>query len=242
MNKIIFGSMRMNQEKGDELYWANLLREAYHAGIDTIHSSIEYESFDLLRRSLIKLQEVDNTIVFNHVVKLAEPHFSDSSYSSERLESKINEYLSLLNIESIEAIQWMWRSNLSDSERIERFLAQSEQLKSDLESLKRRNLIKQVYCFPYSVSFMQSSISLDLFDGYCIYRNPCEKDYDEIINKCEPGTVISIRPFNANKELIISRGPIDLLEYNFANPSVGNVILSLSSVQQLNEVKGFLNA
>lgn len=241
MSPVIFGSMRMDESKGNEDYWAELLCAAYHAGIDTIHSSSEYESFPLLIKTLKKLALIDKKVKFKHIVKLAEPHFSDSEYSSERLKEKLNDYLTKLQVERLEAIQWMWRSNLSDSQRIESFLDHHKKIRHDIQSLKQESLIGSALCFPYSVEFMKEALRLQVFDGFCVYRNPKELEYDDILKQCDRQTVISIRPFAADKRLITSEGPIHLLDYNFADSAIGNTILSISSLSQLDEIKGFLN-
>lgn len=242
MSPIIFGSMRMNKVKGSETYWAELLREAYYAGIDTIHSSIEYDSFTLLQSTLQRLWRIDNTIRFKHIVKIAEPHFSNDEYSSNRLNEKVNSYLEALQVDKLEAIQWMWRSNLSDQERVINFTKQSQLIKEGIDSLKRKGLIETALCFPYSLEFMRKALELKVFDNFCVYRNPMELEYDEILNNCKEETVISIRPFFADKRLVMEQGPIKLLEYNFSEPAIKSTILSISSLSQLNEIKDFLNA
>lgn len=242
MSPVIFGSMRMDESKGNEDYWAELLCAAYYAGIDTIHSSSEYESFPLLIRTLKRLTLIDKKVNFKHIVKLAEPHFSDSEYSSERLIEKINDYLIILQVGKLEAIQWMWRSNLSDLQRIESFTNYHKKIRRDIETLKQENLIGSALCFPYSVEFMKEALKLKVFDGFCVYRNPKELEYDDILKECDRQTVISIRPFSADKKLISSEGPLDLLNYNFADSAVKSTILSMSSLSQLNEIKGFINA
>lgn len=242
MSPIIFGSMRMSRDKGDELYWAELLRQAHKAGIDTIHSSIEYESFSLLLSTLQKLSEIDNSVRFKHIVKLAEPHFSDSSYSSSRLQDKIQQYLDNFGVNQLESIQWMWRSNLPDEDRVASFVNQHKQVSDDIQNLKQEGLINSAYCFPYSVDFMDKAIGLDVFDGFCVYRNPSELEYDGLLKRSKANTVVSIRPFFASKELIREKGSIELLNYNFSEPAVKSTILSLSSLSQLNEIKGFLDA
>lgn len=242
MSPIVFGSMRMNDSKGNEAYWAELLREAYYAGIDTIHSSVEYESFTLLQSTLQKLSKIDSIIRFKHIVKIAEPHFSNDEYSSNRLNEKVNGYLEALQVEKLEAIQWMWRSNLSDKERVINFMKQSEQIKEGIDLLKRKGLIETALCFPYSVEFMRKALELEVFHNFCVYRNPMEPEYDEILSNCRKGTAVSIRPFFADKAFVIEEGPIKLLEYNFSEPAIRSTILSISSLSQLNEIKEFLNA
>ncbi|MEC5210352.1 aryl-alcohol dehydrogenase-like predicted oxidoreductase [Psychrobacter sp. PL15] len=242
MSPIVFGSMRMSQDKGDEEYWAELLRQAYHAGIDTIHSSMEYDSFTLLQSTLQRLSKIDNSIHFKHIVKLAEPHFSNDEYSSNRLNEKVNSYLEALQVDKLEAIQWMWRSNLSDQKRVVNFTKQSKQIKEGIDSLKRKGLIETALCFPYSVEFMRKALKLKVFDDFCVYRNPIEQEYDEILSNCKKGTAVSIRPFFADKAFVVKEGPIKLLEYNFSEPAIRSTILSISSLSQLNEIKGFLNA
>ena len=242
MSPIIFGSMRMNRDKGDEVYWAELLVASYYAGIDTIHSSTEYETYPFLLAILEQVARLDSTVVFKHIVKLAEPHFSNFNYSSDRLQSKIQQYLDDFEVNQLEAIQWMWRSNLSDAERVTSFVGQYEQISTDTQNLKTKGLIKSIYCFPYSVNFMKKALELNIFDGFCVYRNPLELEYDDVIRQCQESTVISIRPFFANKELIENQGPKELLNYNFLEPAIKSTILSLSSLSQLNEIKGFLDA
>jgi hypothetical protein len=138
MSAIVFGTMRMAEEKGDVSYWSGLLREIYYAGVNTLHSSTEYDSFPLLQAVLQNVSRADPAVRFKHLVKLAEPHFTDAGYVSSRLFNKVEEYREKLNVNKLDAIQWMWRSNLPDEQRIQEFKMIHHELKSDFDALKKK--------------------------------------------------------------------------------------------------------
>jgi aryl-alcohol dehydrogenase-like predicted oxidoreductase len=242
MSPIIFGTMRMTEEVGNISYWVKLFRAMYHGGITTLHSSAEYDSFPLLKSVLSELNVLEPQIKFKHIVKLAEPHFSDVGFSSKRLNAKVMQYLSDLKISRLDAIQWMWRSNLADEVRINDFLKQSTSIKNTLDALKGEGKVLKSFCFPYSECFMAEASSLDLFDGFCVYRNPHEKYYDELLSHSAPKSVITIRPFSANKLYTKQKGVETLLDYNFSSSAVGSTILSFSTYEQLTEILEYISA
>jgi hypothetical protein len=229
----------MSEEFCDVLYWVKLFRAMYYGGITTLHSSTEYDSFPLLKSVLSELNVLDPKVKFKHIVKLAEPHFSDVSFSSKRLNEKVMQYLSDLKISKLDAIQWMWRSNLSDDLRVNAFLKESIYIKNALNTLKSEGIVLSSYCFPYSEFFMAEASVLDIFEGFCVYRNPHEKEYDKLLSHCTPKSVITIRPFSANKLYTKQNGVGPLLDYNFSSPAVGSTILSFSTHEQLKEILEF---
>jgi hypothetical protein len=84
---------------------------------------------------------------------------------------------------------------------------------------------------------MESALELNGFDGFCVYRNPNEVDYDSILSLCEKDSVIAIRPFSANKKLIDSDGVASLLDYSLKPEAVKGAVLSFSTQEQFNIIK-----
>lgn len=238
MNRIVFGSMRMTLDKLSVDDWTELFIFMFDNGINTLHSSAEYESFPLFLKTLEKVSSIRPDIQFKHIVKLAEPHFDESEFCCERFNMKIKQYQEALEVERIDYVQWMWRSNSDDSRRIEKFTTALPEIKKCFTNLKKSRNVGKFYCFPYTPEFMKRAQDVSLFDGYCVYRNPEENEYDELLKKSDKNSVITIRPFRANKLLIQSQGVKSLLDYNFSDPSVDKTIISLSSKDQVLEIKG----
>jgi hypothetical protein len=228
----IWGTMRMLEYSNDPAYWSGFLESLYLKGIRHIHSSNEYESFSLLTECLGRLSK--KGIVFSHIVKLAEPSFSESKFSEERLVSKIDFY-NLMLPGKIETIQWMWRSEGADNDRIASFLKQKESVEI---AFKKYNIC----CFPYSSEFADKAIELKNLNGLIIYWNRDEIDYLRSANKASKKNKVNyiLRPFGAGKNRGLSSS--DMLNYCKEIPSLRGIIFTATKDDHLNEAINFFKS
>ena len=185
----VWGTMRMLEHSEDVLFWETFLENLHNKGITHLHSSIEYSSFSLLSEVLRRLSK--KNIIFNHIVKLAEPSFHENGFFKERFLVKLDTYERLL-FGPIVSIQWMWRSELEDKVRIKSFLE---------EIGKVEQIAKEypLYCFPYSQAFAKEAIKINSLNGLVLYWNKKEVEYEGIIKSTynfNMSTIV-LRPFHA---------------------------------------------
>ena len=228
----IWGTMRMLESSCDPVFWTSFLENLYFKGVRHIHSSNEYESFAILTECLLILSK--KGIVFSHIIKLAEPSFNESKFSAERLLSKLDFYNQMLP-GKIETIQWMWRSEGLDNDRIASFLKQQESLDVAFEKYN-------ICCFPYSTNFADKAIELKNLNGLIIYWNKFETEYlESAINGSKKNKVnYVLRPFGGAKTKSFSS--IDMLSFCKRIPSLRGIIFTATTDEHLNEAIHFFKS
>lgn len=202
--RLIYGTMRLHEVDRSVSDWVTFFIEMRNLGVTKLHSSSEYDSYPLLCEILRQLAIVEPTLLFQHIVKLAEPSFDDVGFDGERLKQKIHTYRKELGAGQIDDIQWMWRHDLkNDEDRILQFEKAADHISEVSQSLKEAGCIKRFLCFPYSISFAETAIDRPGVDGLAIYRNRQETEYDAAVRKCKKldKTAIAIRPLNAGRVL-----------------------------------------
>lgn len=233
--------MRMSEYTYPNNYWVALFKEMYDRGVQIHHVSNEYESFklycDVLKDFYIKYPDKK----IQHIVKLAEPHFDSSTFDSGLLFRKINDYREALLIENeIFGIQWMWRSNLSDDLlRCNQFYNSAAQIYHDISFFKKEKLINKFYIFPYTIFFAKMVLKLenlytDFFDGFIVYRNIMEMEYDSILDVSKKSNLI-LRPLNAGKTLK-EKSASDSFKFALSHKNVSAGIISISSILKFNDI------
>lgn len=239
--QIVLGTMRFSPSESPQ-YYAHFLAEAYARGIRTLHCSSEYDSFEILTAALARLRQERPEMEFQHIVKLAEPHFDEHGFDNRRLQEKIDKYRRALGVETIGIVQWMWRASLdADPSRIRDFKAVSEDIAAAVHNLKARRMVDRMMCFGYSVEFAEQAIHLAALDGILFYRNELEKEYDVLLDLLEgrSQSCIVVRPFSAGKTLEYDRPtPREQLDRSLDHPSVEAAILSTSNLEHLDSLIG----
>jgi hypothetical protein len=212
----------------------------HDSGIFVHHVSSEYESYffyiTVLKNFCLKYPNKQ----ISHLVKLAEPHFDSSKFNPKLFQSKIDKYLTELDVSKLWGIQWMWRGDLKNEiSRLDNFKEYIELLNSKVFELKKNNIIDGFYLFPYTKIFCELAISLSkqlnitVFDGLTVYRNIQENEFDIYLYSFERNIII--RPLFAGKlETALSKK--QLIEYALNHGRVTNGIISISSVDKLNEL------
>ena len=136
----------------------------------------------------------------------------------------------------------MWRGNLlNENERIKNFSRDSKKIIRLFKYLKQKKIIKKIYVFPYTKSFLETAVKLSIFDGACIYRNPVEKEYDKLSSKFKKIKLIAIRPFGGNLKLAKKHKLKYLLNYSINNKKIIKIILTCSKKKQIKEIVSYCN-
>ncbi len=240
--KVVLGTMRLHEAGKSVDEWVEFFIAARRLGISTLHSSSEYESFPLLCRVLERVACLAPGVKFRHIVKLGEPHFDEMSFSAERLIRKVEQYKDRFGVVCIADVQWMWRHGIdNDPSRVEQFLCAAADISAAAESLKRNGSIERFLCFPYTPAFAAAALELEIVDGFVVYRNAKEVEYDGLLDRAgvlgKPCLVI--RPFFGG-QLLENGGvdPVFLLRFALDKPSIEAAVVSCSKLDHLEELIG----
>jgi aryl-alcohol dehydrogenase-like predicted oxidoreductase len=236
--QLIFGTMRMTEERQSAAEWQALIAYGRERGIAGFHSSDEYEGFPLFCELLKKTVTAGDDI--RHVVKLAEPSFDDAAFDAGRLGSRIDAYRQAFGIDRIADVQWMWRRDLRDEPRRLAEIADTQARTSDaFAAFRERGIVGRFLCFPYSIGAAELAVDAGGLDGLVVYRNLQERDFDPLLDRCvESGlSALAIRPFFAGATLeqsvLSARAQFDFV---LSHPAVEAAIVSCSSQAHLDEL------
>lgn len=238
--RLIYGTMRMGEVTRNIHEWGDFLAAVHALGITKLHSSSEYETFPMLCEILHHLGTRTNPVIFEHIVKLAEPSFDDTYFDGVRLAQKIDAYRTALCTECVQDIQWMWRQNLNDDAgRIAKFKQSAMTMADAAKALKSAGKIKRLLCFAYSAEFALAAIDMNMIDGLTVYRNAHEKEYDPVIENCaaQAKTVLVIRPLNSGKVLVSGlESPAEQVRYALDMPAIEAGIISSNHLDHIREL------
>jgi hypothetical protein len=236
---VIFGTMRMLEVDRSVEDWADFLVQLRAVGIDTLHSSCEYESFPLLEKALRRVKVIAPQTSFRHIVKLADPSFDDFSINGQRVRAALEGYSESLGCDRIDDVQWMWRRDLKDEpKRLEAFSAAQDEIDELFSSLKESDKIGRFFCFPYSAEFAEIAIKSSVLDGLVFYRNRSERGFDAFLDICasQNKICIVIRPFLGGTLLKSSETPGLLFQSAIGHAAIEAGIVSSSSLAHLTEL------
>src|SRR5688572_5765112 len=109
LSPLAFGTMRLDPARLDTAGAARLFGALDDLGITTYHSSAEYDTFGHFAGALRAFRGARSGVRVQHVVKVASPHFGEDSFSPARFEEQIDFYLSELDAERMDVVQWLVR-------------------------------------------------------------------------------------------------------------------------------------
>lgn len=227
--------MRLLEHEWAKQDWLAFFDQLRDDGIDWLHSSNEYESFDLLKDTLTQ-----GARRFRHVVKLGEPSFDEGDFLSSRLERKVDDYLRALHLESIDIVQWMWRDGLNTPHRLERFLAQADAVSDGMARLVDAGKVQAFTCFPYDPAFARGALEVGVTDSLAVYRNPEETDYDAVLMGCAPGRSVAIRPFAAGAAFARGASCRALLDHAASPSAIGYVVATATKLAHYKELAEYV--
>jgi hypothetical protein len=232
--------MRMTDQRRDVNAWVEFLTTLYENGVDTLHSSMEYESFQLLTEVIRLISKKSKSIKFKHYVKLADPSFNEEYQSYTRIRKRLEEYTILLNCSQIESVQWMWRNNLKDDKlRVLRFTESLKELEVEVSKIKNDGLVNGFMCFPYTIDFGMAALESDVIDGYMVYWNPNEMEFQPLLEEAykKSKDVYSIRPLAAGSLIQSTDWNVNsLIKFSYNHPCIKGTIVSISEEKHLFEI------
>jgi hypothetical protein len=230
----------MTYQKKDLEGWVNLFTTLYENGVNTLHSSMEYESFPMLCEVLNQVSKKSSAIKFNHIIKLSDPSFDENFTNYDRIRNRVKDYLKAFNCEQIETIQWMWRADLNnDKLRIDNFRGSIDSLNNVVASLKQEGLTNEFYCFPYTLDFGLESLNAKEIDGYTVYRNPNELEMDVLLDRALEvhKSAYVIRPLGAGALVNDSKWDAkSLINFAHNHQAVKGIIVGISDEKHLSDI------
>ncbi len=231
MSKIVLGTMKLKKYFNTSRELAIFLSYAHNEGIRQLHVSSEYDSYNLLVKSIKKL----NKKKFTFILKLPESKNDQVKFSIKRFMQKINKYRKDLGKKHIFIIQLVNRYKCKNRKE---YLLYEEKIfdtvKNMVIKLKKFNLIKSFYFFPYFEN--ESKIRKYKFiTGITVYRNPYEKQNDNYA-KQNKFKIIAMRIFGGDKRLLNNKNLKKLIMFNLKNKLVSKVIVGANNKAQLDEL------
>jgi hypothetical protein len=237
LSQVSYGSMRMaaGPDRPDP---AKLLLELHDAGIDTHHSSSEYESYLTYLAALEALTATGRSV--QHIVKLAEPGFDDTRFDAPRLVAAVDCRLRELGVEQIAVLQWMCRTPEPTSDPATAVVLHDQRVEIDeaFLYLERSGKVGAVAVFPYTIGF-QAIFDHELgVRPACTYLSLFERQHLHLLDGDRP--FVALRPFAGasvrvvdSEEASVLESSADrrhraTLEYPLLHPAVATTVVSVN--------------
>ncbi|HUH00103.1 MAG TPA: aldo/keto reductase [Gammaproteobacteria bacterium] len=170
-----FGTMRLLPERTDPDTASSLLLKLHAAGVTTLHSSSEYPGYALFCDALQRARRRHPGADFEHVCKIAVPHFDEQRFSTARLVAAVDTELRKLGIARVDVLQWMVRHTPNEDEPRLRILRdQLDEIRACFDDLRAAGKVAAIAVFPYSAAFAEAVIAAGFGDGLIDYWNPLE--------------------------------------------------------------------
>ncbi len=235
--------MRMEDHHYDLNEWCNFFSMLYDRGISQLHTSYEYQSYSLVCAILEKWHTSNKNKRFKISVKLPNPHFDEEYFLRVKFQKKIDNYLKDLNINFIENVQWMWRSNTQETiEQNKKYLESKNEILESVSENKKNGKLSSFLCFPYTNSF--GEFTLKDFDGVVVYFNFLEQDSLNLMKKAASMNkkILTIRPFAGGRLFQDEVNISTLLDFQFKHKFIDGIIYTCTKENNLKELNNFLES
>ncbi len=230
-NKIVLGTMKFNKYFNNSNSLSKFLDYAYKKGIKQLHISNEYNSYNLLKNSLKKI----NKRKFTLIVKLSESNTDKKKFSLKRFEKKIYKYCKDLGKKHAYIVQLVNRYKCKNFEEYLYYEQRTFDIIEDtVIKLKKKKIIKSFYFFPYHNNENKIQ-SRPFINGITSYRN-IHDNLNDNYAKQNKYKIIAIRTFGRNKKISIKKNLKKLIMYNLNNKMVKKVIVGANNKEQLNQL------
>jgi len=215
--------------KSDNL--SNFLSYAHKKGIKHLHVSNEYSSYNLLIKSLKKI----NAKKFTFILKLSEPKTDQLHFNLGKFEQKIKKYRKDLGKTNNYIVQFVNRYKCSVPQDYLPYEQKVfDKIQNTIIKLKKNDLIKGFYFFPYYTN--KNKIKKRTFiNGITCYRNINENQNDNYA-KQNNFKIIAMRTFGGNKKIFKGNNLKKLLMFNLNSKLVKKIIVGANNKIQLDEL------
>ena len=231
INKIVLGTMKLKKYFTNCNDLSNFLDYAHQRGIRELHVSNEYESYNLLIKSLKKI----NNKKFTFILKLSEPKSDSIKFNLIKFEKKINKYRKDLGPKNIYILQLVNRYKCNDPKKYLIYQEQTlDKIQDTIIKLKKSKIIKNFYFYPYHVSKTEIK-KRSFIDGVTCYRNIYQKNLDDYAKK-NKFKIIAMRTFGGTKKIINKNNLKKLILFNLKSKLVKKIILGINNQNQLDQL------
>lgn len=204
---------------------------AHKNGIKKLHVSKEYSSYNLLIKSLKKI----NTKRFTFILKLSEPSTDQSQFNLEKFKQKIKKYRKDLGQNNYYIVQLVNRYKCNDRKEYLQYEQKVlDKIQKTIIKLKKDNLIKSFYFFPYHKNKNKIK-KREFINGITSYRNINENKNDDYA-KQNNFKIIAMRTFGGNKKLFKKNNIKKLIMFNLNSELVKNIIVGANKKAQLDQL------
>lgn len=247
LSELTFGTMRFKFNNDTEA--EKLIKKTIDCGINTFHSSFEYESHEYFCQIFSKVKKLYPSTNFHHIVKLGEPHFDSDYFNPKRFERIIDKQLIDLGTDRIDIVQWLLRHTPNTNKYRIKILKESFlEFNETVESLKKKGKINCIGSHPYTKEFAYKCGNLCNIECWITYLNLVEIEWYPLLK--DP--FLAIRPLagggllkndhiwnflkkhdffeDTNKLKICSTFPL-------LHPNVKTIITSIKNLDQLIELQ-----
>lgn len=201
MSVIAYGSFRLGGSPGQVAEGRRALQAAIDGGINTIHSSSQYGSFDRLAESLATHPRRGD---LHHIVKVVTPDYGHTEFNPAEFRDQVDLALSKLGTERIAVVQHLHRGPAPESSvydpagddvRLPLADSVSDAALEVAADLKSKGKIATIACFPHTIPYAQRALHAG-FDGLVHFFGPLEPEAYELFDELDSREMsfIGIRP------------------------------------------------
>jgi len=175
------------------------LHLALDMGVNTIHSSYEYETWYAVRQVLAQRKDAK---ALKHIVKIPNPDTdqTDFKYVSAYLRKLVEDSLAGLKIERIDVVQWPLRDDTECDPKVavERYRAYKDDLLADFEKLRDEGKVDHLAAFVYTNAYAQEVIAGGAISTLLFYYNLWDTTLQPSLEQLDAKKLSAIvyRPFH----------------------------------------------
>lgn len=254
LSQITYGTMRMAAAGDRPAVAADWLCRLHDHGIDTHHSSREYECHGIYLAALAEARRSGRA--FRHIVKLSEPGFDHRAFDGRRLTAKLDQQLRDHDVDMIDSVQWLFRTpEPADTRtRVDRLRRQAVEITEWAETQRTLGKLANLSTFPYSADFLRAVMDTGISSTPATYLNLAELDALPVLDGCDG--FVALRPL-AGGRLTVERPPADdlvdprpaaaflkllpddrsrliaALEFPLLHPRVTTIVLSANTIEHI---------
>lgn len=197
LSPVTFGSMRLDPKRIELNRAVELITYLYNRGVNTFHSSHEYDTDAFFCRALGQFKAQNSGAEIKHIAKIGVPHFGESEFSSAKLITLVENRLRDLNTERIDLVQWLVRHQPNeDRYRLPILLACQQELQTTWSKLQQEGKVGALASFPYSLPFAEAVLQLPHCMGLVTYLNFLELEMAPLLKSMAANGqgYVAIRP------------------------------------------------
>lgn len=186
LSPITFGSMRLDPNRIEFEAAVKLITYLYESGVNTFHSSHEYETDTFFCRVMQQFRTEHSGAEIVHIAKIGVPHFGETEFNSAKLITLIENHLQQLDTERIDLVQWLVRQQPNDDQHRLPILAECQaELTETWLKLQKQGKVGVLTSFPYSVPFAEAVLQFPTCQGLVTYLNLLELEMTPFLDEME---------------------------------------------------------